>query len=180
MDCSQSGVRNLTMDNCPNLQTINLQNNHISFSDPDLLFYAFRIYNNPQLISICIDNGEQNNLLQYYNSTGQTYNTSGNVVVYTGSTCSTVVPMTFGVDDFIGENQFTLYPNPASDSITIKSKNDAEVTSISIYTTLGQMVKTVANQSQDITINVSELNIGTYLLSIETDTGKSTQKFIKL
>lgn len=174
MNCSQSGIRNLVMNNSPNLQTINLQNNIISTSDPDLLYYAFRIGNNSQLTSICVDNGEQNNL-SYGNFS---YNTSGNVVVYTGPTCSTVVQV-MDVTDFANETQFVLFPNPTSDAISIESTDSFEI--ISIYTTLGQLVKTVRNQLQNsITINVSELKTGTYFLSIETDKGKSTQKFIKL
>lgn len=176
LNCSQSGVTELAMDNCPNLQTINLQNNHVSMSDPDLLYYSFRIHNNPQLISICIDNGEQNNLLQYYNATGNNYNTSGTVVVYTGPTCSTVVPMTFGVDDFTDENLFVLYPNPVTDELTVDA-GTIPINVVSIYNALGQLIKTVENET---VITVSDLSSGTYIISVETDKGKSTQKFIKL
>jgi hypothetical protein len=174
IDCSQSGVVELFASNNSNLVDINVQNNHISSSDPDMLAFAFRIENNPSLVSICVDNGEQNNL-GYTN-----YNSTGNVVVYTGPTCSTVATM--AVAGFEQGAALSPYPNPANDSITLDLKNNDQANSIDIYNVLGQLVQSVPNQTEDssITIDVSELKTGTYFINVISDIGKSTSKFIKL
>lgn len=171
LDCSQTGVQQLFCSNNPNLQSINVQNNVYTYSDPDLLYFGFVIENNPNLVSICVDNGEQNNLT-FYN-----YNTNGNVTVYTGPTCSTeVIPQTFSNTVF-DNMSILIYPNPTNNIININS-NNVEIKQISIYNILGQLVKN--NLNNQTTIDVSDLKSGTYLISIETENGIQTQKFIKL
>ena len=173
IDCSQSGVEQLFASNNPNLVNINVQNNHFSSSDPDMLYFAFKFENNPALTSICVDNGEQNNLAY------TDYNSTGNVVVYTGPTCSTVL---MAVDGFEKGSALSLYPNPANHTITLDLKNNNQANSIHIYNVLGQLVQSVPNQVEDtsITFDVSELKTGTYFINVISDKGKSTSKFIKL
>lgn len=102
-----------------------------------------------------------------------------NFPIVTNTTSTTVVAL--NTVAFDSESTFVIYPNPVRNELTIAVENTNAINSITIYNTLGQLVKTVGNQLQNsITISVSELNSGTYFLSIETDKGKSTQKFIKL
>ncbi|WP_310559312.1 T9SS type A sorting domain-containing protein [Flavobacterium sp.] len=171
LDCSQTAVTQLFCSNNPNIQTINTKNNVFTTSDPDLLNYGFVIENNPQLLSICVDEGEQNNLSFYK------YNTSGNVIVYTGTTCSKIiVPSSMGNLNFESKNNSIVFPNPTNTILNISTNDKIIVQKAIIYNTLGQLLKIINTSS---TIDVSELKAGTYFISIESENGKSTQKFIK-
>lgn len=78
-------------------------------------------------------------------------------------------------EQFFAEN-FTLYPNPATDVLNISSKNGLEMKEIKITDLSGRVVITMNNVT---TINVSDLSAGTYLIDITTKEGKASSKFIK-
>ncbi len=82
---------------------------------------------------------------------------------------------------------FTLYPNPASDTLHIQIKNNkgddnsafAKAYTYNIYDMLGRQVlfnKTLANNGP---INVSNLKSGSYLIKIENQDSHQTLRFIK-
>ncbi|WP_395063206.1 T9SS type A sorting domain-containing protein [Flavobacterium sp.] len=173
LDCSLSTVQQLTCRYNANLQTINVKNNVYTYSDPDLLYFGFVIENNPHLQSICLDNGEQNNLS--YNNFS--FNATGNVVVYTGASCSTVIPQnTFSNADF-ASSHLILFPNPTQNNLTIINPDTIQLKSISIHNTIGQLVKKFNNFQENI--DVSDLKSGTYFITIELEKGTITEKFIK-
>ena len=58
-------------------------------------------------------------------------------------------------------SELSIYPNPASDKVTIISNNPID--SIEVYDILGKQVKTLKNTSE---ITVSDLNSGLYLFKI--------------
>ena len=60
------------------------------------------------------------------------------------------------------ETSFKVYPNPASTYIQI----DGDVSSVSIYSLTGRLVKTVTNEK---TINVQSLKSGIYLVKTDND-----------
>lgn len=68
----------------------------------------------------------------------------------------------------------TVYPNPASDVLTIKSKE--KVNKAEVYDISG---KKVAADLDGDKVNVKNLNPGNYIINIETKEGKTTEKFIK-
>lgn len=174
LDCSQSTVQQLVCRNNPNLLTINVQNNVYTYSDPDLLFFGFIIENNPQLQSICLDYSEQSNL----SYGGYSYNTSGSVVVYTGPTCSTVIPAnTFSNADF-ASNNLVLFPNPTRNYLNIVNNDATEIRSIAIHNTIGQLIKRISNFQESIDVN--DLKSGTYFITLELEKGNVTSKFIKI
>jgi hypothetical protein len=166
IDCSNSGVARLFCSNNPLLETINLQNGVLSYSDPDMLFFAFRFENLPELISICLDNGEQQNL-QY------SYYDDDNVVVFAGANC------TLSNDDFqIGA--VTLYPNPTKGSLNISNNSALAIEAVTIYNILGQRVQsTSVNNLTNITIDVSDLETGNYIVEMQHNAGKTVKKLIK-
>ncbi len=79
--------------------------------------------------------------------------------------------------DFEFSNYFSIYPNPVKNVLNINNKSNIDVSSISIYNTLGQLVQVNTKPSQ--TIDVSELKSGNYLVKIVSDKGTSNTKFIK-
>jgi hypothetical protein len=72
------------------------------------------------------------------------------------------------------ENNISVYPNPASDFITIQSKSG--ITKVEIFDTTGRSIN--AKLDHDI-IDVRNLNPGIYMLNIETKGDKFYKKFIK-
>jgi hypothetical protein len=64
--------------------------------------------------------------------------------------------------DFVFEDYFKIYPNPANDVLNIETKQTIEVTSINIYNTLGQIVLVIPNVQQTKSVDVSNLKTGNY------------------
>jgi hypothetical protein len=79
--------------------------------------------------------------------------------------------------DFEFSKYFSLYPNPAKENLNIEVKNDIEISSISVYNMLGQLV--LVNTSSDKTIDVSGLKTGNYFVKISTDKGTANSRFVK-
>lgn len=67
-----------------------------------------------------------------------------------------------------------LYPNPATDLLTIDSKE--KIQNVSIYDMGGRKVNADLNDDK---VNVKNLNSGNYIINIETKEGRTTEKFIK-
>jgi hypothetical protein len=70
--------------------------------------------------------------------------------------------------------QIGIYPNPATDFISIKSKS--EIISTDIYDATGRKV---GSQTKSDKIDVRNLLPGNYILNINTKEGKTSSKFIK-
>lgn len=87
----------------------------------------------------------------------------------------TVTVTTLGVDENIKDSTI-IYPNPATNQITIKGEFDANE-SISMFNLLGQKVLDQAIKSNEETINISKLATGVY--TIYFNTSKASHKFIK-
>jgi uncharacterized repeat protein (TIGR01451 family) len=81
--------------------------------------------------------------------------------------------------DFLFENYFSIYPNPANDILNIETKQTIAMTSINIYNTLGQVVMVIPNAQQTKSVDVSSLKTGNYYLKINSDKGSSSVKFVK-
>lgn len=91
--------------------------------------------------------------------------TNGNAMAtitftYNSSTLST---STFSID-----KQVSLYPNPASDYVTLKNSSQKPIQSITIYNVLGKAVlqKQITTQDDSISIPTSQLNSGLYMVRI--------------
>ncbi|MGV0923413.1 T9SS type A sorting domain-containing protein [Empedobacter tilapiae] len=69
---------------------------------------------------------------------------------------------------------FDIFPNPATDLITIKSSEN--INNIKIYSLNGLLIKNVSNISS---INIKDLAKGSYIINISTRKGFHSQKFIK-
>lgn len=80
----------------------------------------------------------------------------------------------------IGEEEFTVFPNPADDFITLsftsQENNDVE---LELKNLTGQMVRKINQQSSEsCTVNVRDLPSGIYFLSIELEGSRETVKII--
>lgn len=84
-----------------------------------------------------------------------------------------------GTSDFFAKN-FTVFPNPANDILNITAKNNTEIKGIQITDLNGRVVKKMNQQTQaEVQINVADLTAGAYFISVETNDGNATSKFLK-
>lgn len=71
-----------------------------------------------------------------------------------------------------------VYPNPSSDVITFKSKNNFTMVEAKIYDTAGKLV--LEKAVKDNSISIKQLNAGIYMVTLKDKSGNSyTQKVIK-
>lgn len=80
---------------------------------------------------------------------------------------------TLGVEDN-SLNTFVMYPNPADTSVTIELEHQTSDISIVIVNMLGQTVMT----SNSLTVDVSQLSLGMYVVQVSTDIGSSAKRLI--
>ncbi|MEZ4799274.1 MAG: T9SS type A sorting domain-containing protein [Flavobacteriales bacterium] len=79
------------------------------------------------------------------------------------------------VSELKSEGKIEIYPNPASNAVTVKS-ND-KVTSIQILDITGKVVKAQTNQQLSV-FDVSDLSEGCYFIRVASENAVKTQKLI--
>lgn len=74
-------------------------------------------------------------------------------------------------------NELFLYPNPASNQVKLFSSQG--IKNVKIYDVLGRLIsKKIGDNSSELSLNISNLNTGTYLIRVLNENGrKSTAKF---
>mgnify|MGYP003629800729 CR=1 FL=1 len=73
-------------------------------------------------------------------------------------------------------SQVSVYPNPATDVINIKTPSNIQVTGATLYDLLGKNTGIVFANGQ---VDVSGLSRGVYMLTVDTNEGSLTQKIVK-
>jgi len=73
--------------------------------------------------------------------------------------------------------QISIYPNPASTTVSLDSGNVA-VTKVEFINSLGQNTKTISTNFE--TIDISDLPTGIYIMKICSDAGAINKKIIKI
>ena len=82
---------------------------------------------------------------------------------------------TLGTSKFDFAKSITMYPNPASETLTVDLPNNITLKNVSFYNNLGQQVL----KSNDKKINISGLSNGMYIVAFETLEGTFHKNFIK-
>lgn len=82
-----------------------------------------------------------------------------------------------GINEYTLDNSLTIYPNPASDFITVGINNDDAI--IEIVNQLGQTLKSEKINSPISQINISSLNSGIYFVKTTIGNKSSVKKLIK-
>ena len=73
-----------------------------------------------------------------------------------------------------GEQYSRIYPNPATDRVTIETQSNLK--HVSIFSLNGQKVYEIALDQNSLDLNVEFLNSGIYIIQIDTDSGTKTKK----
>jgi hypothetical protein len=77
------------------------------------------------------------------------------------------------------ENTVSLYPNPIQDVLNVKNST-GNLTSAKIYDINGRLLQNHALQSNEVSLDVSQLNSGVYLVVLENETGNQiSRKIVK-
>jgi hypothetical protein len=84
------------------------------------------------------------------------------------------------VDNVLQESSFTVYPNPATNKISIATKSNLQgETTICIFNMNGAILQHEKFQSQNlIEMDVSAMAKGIYLLKIQTKAGVESKKLV--
>ncbi|RYJ45562.1 T9SS type A sorting domain-containing protein [Flavobacterium beibuense] len=82
-----------------------------------------------------------------------------------------------GTGEFIQDTSVKVYPNPATDMITIMA--DANLQSISLYDIQGRLLQTQLVNNKETKLNISDRQKGIYLLKITSDKGVKVEKIVK-
>jgi hypothetical protein len=72
---------------------------------------------------------------------------------------------------------FKVYPNPSSNNVNISSSNTIE--NVSLYSVLGQEILTRSGNSNEMNIDISNLQKGVYLMKAQIDGQVKTTRIIK-
>jgi len=83
-----------------------------------------------------------------------------------------------GINENLNNNHLTLYPNPATNTITLEADNDLK--EIEVFDISGKSVlQKQAQSSNKITLNIEMLPNGIYLVKANTTQGVLLKKFVK-
>jgi hypothetical protein len=72
--------------------------------------------------------------------------------------------------------RFQIFPNPASDRVTVKSP--VEITTIHVLNNSGQLVMDLQVNAAEHQLDVSQLESGIYYIRLETNEGQILQKIV--
>ncbi len=84
------------------------------------------------------------------------------------------LPQGYGVEECL-EIEFSIFPNPTSDIVNVKCK---DMTKVTVFGMRGETIVDVNTNAESFVI--TDLNVGTYFVRIETAKGSMTQKIVKL
>jgi hypothetical protein len=82
-----------------------------------------------------------------------------------------------GMCDTPVELTMDIYPNPFAENITVTTS--PEVTSLAIYNSLGEFVRTVTIENGKAELNLGDLSPGIYIIQAKTSSGVVTKRIIK-
>lgn len=92
-----------------------------------------------------------------------------------GFTINIISPQDISVNE-IQRVEFSLYPNPATNLITLQV-NATESNNIQIYDITGKIVYTIISTNPTVNIPVVDFKSGIYILKIQGEKGVTTKKF---
>jgi len=94
---------------------------------------------------------------------------SGGVGIKIDMVVFPVVQLIVGQTPISEDNLMSIFPNPAQDYINIAAINDIE--KVSVYNTMGQLVKLYEPQENIIKLDISDLQKGMYIMQVQTAKG---------
>ena len=81
-----------------------------------------------------------------------------------------------GLNELSDNKNIYIYPNPVTDNIFIEAQQKATIEILNIQ---GQLIKTIAANSNKTNVDISALPSGVYIIEVKTEKGIAVKKFIK-
>ena len=75
-------------------------------------------------------------------------------------------------------SEVKVYPNPASEMVTISNASNSEKSSVSIYDVMGRVVKQLDFKGKELQLSVENFQPGIYYLKISEGKKQTTKKLI--
>ncbi|GGG06310.1 hypothetical protein GCM10011344_03490 [Dokdonia pacifica] len=117
---------------------------------------------------------------EFSNNSFVTFGEDQNKELYISGLAGTVYRVVdanlLNVDEFSQESTIRIYPNPATDVITVTFSNPTISDTLRVFDITGKLVKSVGVQQTETTIPMSNLTAGVYLVQLENS--GYTQKLI--
>ena len=95
------------------------------------------------------------------------------------NTATTSVLQSLGTQDFEFSSYFSVYPNPVKAVLNVDFKKQIELSSISIFNTLGQQILVIPNAQKTKQVDVSSLKTGNYFIKVISNKGSASGMFVK-
>lgn len=86
--------------------------------------------------------------------------------------------VSLGINEESQKSDFILYPNPANQTIKVKSKDTLQINKLEIYDLVGNLIVSLKYE-ESVEIDVSNLKQGLYFLRIKADYNDQIIKFVK-
>ena len=96
-------------------------------------------------------------------------------IVGFSATSDEVCATTVGVAEF--STAFNIYPNPVNDVLFIE--NGCNIEQVTIYNVTGVMVYSEECTSNNVQVNVSDLEAGVYIIRVKTENNEVINRFVK-
>ncbi len=84
----------------------------------------------------------------------------------------------YGIDEETASD-ITIYPNPASETITILAPESLLSNNVKVFSIGGQLVKSILINGSTTTINIDDIPSGLYFIKFNTNRGIVTKQFVK-
>lgn len=87
---------------------------------------------------------------------------------------------TLSTNDNVFNSKLLLYPNPVKDKVMLLNEQNLAIEKVDVYDITGRLLQThnVKNSPNQITLDISTLNPGNYLLIIVSDEGRVSRKLV--
>ncbi|MFA5783180.1 MAG: T9SS type A sorting domain-containing protein, partial [Bacteroidales bacterium] len=94
------------------------------------------------------------------------------------STRSNIISVTIStVDDYdSGNAAFDVYPNPATDNLTIEAPQKSDIEILNIQ---GQLIKSIVANSNKTSVDISAFPCGMYFIKVKMEKGVAVRRFVK-
>ncbi|MDC0571024.1 T9SS type A sorting domain-containing protein [Flavobacteriaceae bacterium] len=89
---------------------------------------------------------------------------------------ATSTDASLGIEE-VSRSQFTYFPNPVNDVLTIKAQKTVE--DITVFNMLGQVVKQQTPNTMDCTVDLSAMQSGAYFVQVSIDNSVETVRILK-
>ena len=167
-------IYNITTQNLANNQlqvTVNQTQSHnsVSFFEMPLKFRVYFNSNTYQDYTLNNTNNNQNFIFNLPQTATQVVFNPENDIITKNS------QLTLSSNSLNLDKDISIYPNPVTNTLNIKTPENQEIKNILIFNLQGKII----TETRQKTIDVSNLPRQTYLIKIETYKGYALKKFIK-